>query len=264
MNHREHFQILYDNYSKAFTRFDDSVKSLLVPTGDQAGLKRLSSQLEYKLDDLGHRSFALMLYRSMLIFVAQHFSPSQQVPVDIDEMLLRSFHPYESGPFQPEALWRALESKYGRNQASESVYQEVARTLINSFSLSANQVPITKGGYIQLSTSISLDALDKAYGKKRISTFFDERLRNLQNALSTFFHWADLKEEMNTFNHIFQEKITCHSAEIVSGKKHVVSNNLYLATFNTSIRFMVSGHVGALLSAFLQQYGADDLARACA
>ena len=194
--------------------------------------------------------------RQRLIWIAERnfAAPGQKLEIKDNFPPQFNVDREQGDEFDPAAFWAYLENTYGGQKGIDAANTQTAEKLIEAFWLKRSQKMEVKGGYVTLSRSVSLDSLDKKYGKIKLCYHSQESIRKCCLFLGQFCVWADLPGEAHDLNHL-AGVFDNYDYRLESRKQYKCGlGNVVIVTFQSSFEFRLSKELASRLQLFIGTY----------
>lgn len=173
-----------------------------------------------------------------------------------EELLGENWDHCDDASFDPDALWKALEGKYGGDYGVELGYKQLAAKLVSGFGLRRNK-PVRKANRLELTDTIYCE---KQYnGTMELSYSSAESVCQLHNAMSAFCEWAGDFETARKINLRSRDMMMNRNRAVVSRARFDLGGVGYVMFFKT-MTWEIYGDLGDQFQAFVGKYGREALA----
>lgn len=200
------------------------------------------------------------LIREVFSRAEREFAPEQgSLSIDrytVDELLGENWQNVDHDVFDPDALWLALEAKYGGDYGVELGLKQLAKKLVDAFGLRRNK-PERKANRLELSDSIYCE---KAYnGGMELSYSSAQAVWDVHKAMSAFCSWAGDTETALRIDTRVREMMMHRDRKVVSRARFDMGGVGYVMFFK-NITWEIYGELGDQFQAFIGRYGREALA----
>lgn len=155
--------------------------------------------------------------------------------------------------FDPDAIWRELEARYGGKAGEDLGYQQTAQQLVQLFGLERKPQMTIKAGKAVLDLWVRLDDFDKKFGRTRLCYDSRERVCHTLNCLRQIALWAD---EAGIAHDAMRLTATWNrDRPLFSRERFSLDSQIEMITYGTRFEFRFSPAFTAKLQAFLGRYG---------
>jgi hypothetical protein len=152
--------------------------------------------------------------------------------------------------FDPLAVWKWLEKRYGGKKGKDLGYTQTAETLVRELNLQAGNQIKTMGGRVILNKRV----YGAAVGGKRCIGFSDESPSQTMMALAAVAGWTDNIGAAHDLNRIAQHLRP--GADITSRERFVAEDCLEVITYNSRIELRLEPAFAGKLQEFISTYSA--------
>lgn len=173
-----------------------------------------------------------------------------------EELLGENWDNCDDDSFDPDALWAALEAKYGGQYGVELGLKQLAAKLVSEFGLRRNK-PVRRANRLELIEGIYCE---KRYdGKMELSYKSAESISQLHKAMSAFCQWAKDFDTARRIDARAREMMMNRDRAVVSRSKFEMGGVRYTMFFK-SMTWELYGELADQFQAFIGRYGREALA----
>lgn len=260
----EQYKVLWERYGKSLRAWAKETRLIradertmqLARFGEYAGAfeEMDAGSVEYSLRKLAAE------IRSILIQTAEKDFAPEGINLKIDRFDVSEKFPIEEDKlekFDPVAIWKHLEEKYGGEYGLRLALAQTAKGFKSKFNLDNNEEIVSKGDYVVLTKRVWIDDFDKKhYKKNRLSFGCSDSIRQALNVLSEIARWAEreilqirLLSLARTFSDCDYEVKSRQQFSAGNGEVVVIT---YVTNFEFRIRKDFAEQIQVFLGTFLE------------
>lgn len=192
-----------------------------------------------------------------LIRRAERYFAGPSAPLSIEDAdLVDAYVPERHGgrceTFDPEAVWAALEARYGAGQGETIAYRQAAKVLIDFFRLRQGRDVETRGSRVVLSRQVYPEAWG---GEKTRRVSCEERrtLHEVAGAMGTFGAWSQRPGLGAAFGALGER--FWRDRVILSRERIVLAEDVEVLTTYQRFEFRLAPPLAEDLQLFVAEYG---------